>query len=514
MPRRIYSNFSGGKNTNAGAQASPIIVDNGDLEALLFAQNSTNWEMSEAGLLKYPGNDAVLASALSGNPTITALTDFNGTLMAGAGTKFYTVSGDTPTEIDASLTSGAFWQSTEWDDGAGTEIVIHMNGADAPIVWNGAASANMTVNDPQGIWDNATPQGAAVFRNNIFYWGDPTYPNRIYKARPGTYNDFDTSFNDADAFDVEAGFGGPLTGLKSLTDDFLVIYKEQVIRRLSGTGPFSSGVDEIQIRHVTDAFGCIAPRTLCGNDIEHYFFSKDGLRRLKPIESYGDIDPNQPSYPIQDEINALNFNAIGDACAVYDPINRHIVLSVPTGASSTNNKIYHYDVVTGGIDPRGDDDITAASLVIFNRKVYHGDYSGQIFTWGASNGYNGEDITAEWESKWIAHHGIGTLKRYRELHFFSEADGAGDIIVQWSVMKRGLERTGSKTETIAGGDSLWGTAVWGESLWASGTQAAFKIKNPGRGNAIKLKFKNISSSQRPKIRQVDIDYDVFGTALG
>lgn len=513
-----YTNFSGGQNNFAGPQAGPIIADMGGVEALMYAESSTNWKMSEAGLIGEAGYTPILSAAISGAPVIQGEFDFNGTTILCAGGKVYTVTGSSKTEIyplGGTLNSTtAFCQFTEWDNGSGTRIVIICNGVDKPLVWDGSTCAQISFTDPDSIWNDARPQGAWPFRGRIFYWGDPTKPYRLYTPIPGSYKDFTNTNSLADAFDVDSGFGGVVTGVRALTDDFLVIYKQKAIRRLSGSAPFGASVDAFQIREVTSAFGCIAPRTLVGNDLEHYFLAQDGLRQLHPVQGYGDVDPFQPTYPIQDTINQINWtdSVIKNACAVYDSSNRRIWLSVPFGNATTNNKIFIYNVVTKSIDPRGTSDITAATLSYVSRLVNHGNYAGQIFKHGTNNDYNGGVIRRDWLSKQIAHLGIGRRKIYREMHLFAEADGGGDITVEWRVFRYDNIQIHSATPAIGSGSNFWDVGLWDVAVWQSSQQKIFKIKNLGRGNAIAFRFTNVSSTQLPKIRQMDLFYDVVGTA--
>lgn len=515
--QRTYTNFSGGVNNYQGDSASPVIVDNGDREALMYAEASQNWQMAENGLIEYAGDIAVLLSALSGTPAITGLYDWKGTLIGCGGGKVYTVSGGTATQIYTGATAGKYYQFTEWDNGSGTEILLMMNGTDKPLYYDGSTCTTITVTDDVSvIWNDARPQGAMVFRGSLFYWGDPTHPHRVYKPRPGSYNNFDNTEGTVDAFDVDAGFGGVITGMKALTSDLACIYKQRAIRRMAGVNPFGSSVDPIDIQPITDEFGCIAPRSIVQVGVDQYFLAEDGLRRLKPIQSYGDIDPQQPTYPVQGIINGLNFttSVIQNACAVFHRQAKQIWLAVPNGASTTNSLVLIHNVITGGTDPRADNDIAAGVLATFNHKVYSGDYAGQLFKHGDDFSYNGVAIDAEWESKWIAHLGIGRMKVYRELHIYAESDGEGSLICQYSVLRRGVQDSQNSTEQITAGSSAWDTAVWDTAAWGSSSQQVFKIKNLGKGNALKLKFINSSNNQRVKIRQVDLFFDAFNTSRG
>jgi hypothetical protein len=516
---RTYTNFSGGQNNFSGPQASPIILDTGGLEALYYAHSAQNWEMAENGLLKYAGDDDVITS-----PAVAVTTgeyDWNGVHILCKGTKIYTVSGSTETEIyplaGTPQTAGAYYQFTEWDDGAGTEILLIMNGTDPVLEYDGSTCVRTTfTDDPSVIWNDARPQGAMVFGGNIFFWGPPTHPHRFYKPRPGTHNNFDDAENTVEAADVDAGFGGVITGMQALTDDIAVIYKERAIRRMSGVNPFGSEVEPISIRPITDEFGCIAPRSIVQVGLEQYFFSEDGLRRFRPVQSYGDIDPEQPTYPIQEVIDALNFssNVIVNACAVFHKPSKQIWLSVPYGAATTNNLIIIHDVVTGGNDLLAVDDVKASVLATFNRKIYHGDYDGQIYKHGDDYNYHGTAVDAEWESKWIAHNSLGLRKIYRELHIYAESDGEGSLICQYTTLQRGETRAQSTTSEISSGDNAWDTAVWDTAVWGSSEENIFKIEDLGEGNAIKLKFTNNANNQRVKIRMVELHYDIINSSRG
>lgn len=517
MIKRSYSNFAGGQNNYLGEYASPVVTDEGGTQALFFNSYSLNWECAEDGLSKYHGFIAVLSSAISGTPVITGLYEWKGIRIVCAGTKIYTVSGSTATELYSGITAGKFFTFTEWDDGAGNDILILLNGADAPLQFNGTTCVAVPITDDANpIWDGATPAFATSFRNRLFYGGDPTFPHRIWTPRSGTHNNFDNTTNDVDAFDVANGSGGILTGLKALTDDLLVIYKQRSIYRLSGSQPFGGNGDPFSLRPVTTEFGCIAGRTIVGSNIEHYFLAEDGIRQLRPIESYGDVEAFEPSYPIQDIINDLNYDndsAIASACAVIYKPDKQIWFSVPRGSSSTNNQVLIYDVISKGVDPRTIGDINASCIAQVGRKIWHGDYGGQVYRHGDSFGLNGAEYTATWESKWVANNGISATKRYREIHIYCESEGAGDLVFQWQVLKNDLDISYAATQEISPGTSLWDSMQWDIDVWGGGTETRIlKIKNLGRGKAIKFRFINTSTSQRIKIRQVDLFYDLFNTS--
>lgn len=507
---RTYTNFAGGKNSHG---ANPIVVDQGQTEALLYAEDSYNWEMSEKGLIKSPGFVEIIDTP--DDAIVTGDFEYNGTSrkrILCKGTKVYEVSGDTETEIyplgGANQTADAYYQALEWDNGTDA-ILILMNGVDKPLVYNGTTCVQMSVTDPDTIWDDARPFTGCVFRGRVFFMDE----DFIYTPQPDTYSNFDNTSSTVDRFPVETGHRGKLTGLLPFTDDILMIYKERCIRRLSGSAPFGSDVDAFYLAPVTNDYGCVAPRSLQQVGLEHYFISEQGVRNLKPIDKYGDIDPLLPSYNIQDEVIEWNWDAIENACAVFHQPDNHYYFAVPYGSSLTNNRVYTLDVITGGIDPRKTDDILASTLLVYNRELCHGDYDGQLYRHGSSNGNNGEDIEAVWYSKRIVHYSSSVLKRYKRLTLEAEADGEGDVLIAWTVRKRGQETVRTKTGTIQSGVA-WDSGNWDSATWSSGEQNTFTIKNLGRGSDIIIRISNVSATQRPKIRSIDLEVEPLGVVRG
>jgi hypothetical protein len=482
---------------------------------MYYCADSSNMEASESGIIKYPGAASVLSAALSGAPTITGIFEYrktDGTLIevACAGTKVYTVAGGVATQIYSGITAGKFFQQVQFGN-----VLILMNGTDSLLQYDGSTCSAITFVDPQSIWNNAKPKGAGLFRGSIFYFGDPTYPDRVYKPAPGTYDNFDDSNNTVEAFDVEPGGPGGVTGFKALNDDIAVIYKLRSIHLMSGVNPFGSGIDEIQIRDLTRETGCIAPRTIQQiGSTDHIFLAENGLRQISVLlNQNGGIKPElQPTYNIQTSINALNYtgSTIENACAVYyQPTNRYY-LAVPTGSNTQNDTLYVYDVMTKTCEPGSW--INAACLGIYNRFIYLGGYAGQLYKFGSGNAWGTSAITGFWESFWIMHNGFN-YNAYRRLNLYAEGTGATDIVVRWGVLQLDQEIYDQATESVNSG-SLWDSATWDSAMWSTGNRAIFSIKNLGRGTAFKLRLTNATTDQQPKIRGIELHWEPFGAARG
>lgn len=507
---KIYTDFSGGVNTTL----PPIIQDLP--EAFKYSEICENWLPEPSGLSKIPGYTAVLNTATGFK--ITGIFEYKTPggvteTVVCSGSDIYRLSGDTLTSIKSGQTAGSFYQSTTYQNSSGQGVLLLCNGVDTPVSYDGTTCASIVFTDPDTIFNGATPLMATEFRGRLFYH-DKT---KVYTPAPGTFNDF-TVANGADAFNVSPGFGGDITGLLAFTDNYLIIYKERCVRRLSGVSPFgSSATEPFQIAAVSNDFGCIAPRSIVQVGIDHYFLSEDGIRSLQTTQAYGGIDPGQPTYAIQNFINSLNQNdsIIYEAVAILDRDRKQIRLAVPTSTGTENNAIIILHTVTQGISIIPSGDIEATSLAVVSRSIYHGDSSGQVYLHGNSNSFNGANINSVFETKWICHGAIGATKKFSDIYFYTEADAAGDLVIQYQVMKRRADvKNTSKSRSISENVSLWDTAIWDVSTWAGSSENIIHLKNLGRGKAIKFRLINNNSTQRIKIRQINMSGQVFGRALG
>jgi hypothetical protein len=190
-----------------------------------------------------------------------------------------------------------------------------------------------------------------------------------------------------------------------------------------------------------------------------------------------------------------------------------VIFAYATGSSTLNNEVLQWDADTQTHEPRGQG-IQASSLGLWNRQVVHGNATGMPFIHNTQTSYNGSSIESYWKSKYVAHGGIGYLKRYRRLAIFAEGEGSADITVRWSILQRGAVYTQNSTVSIDSTTNAWDSGTWGSAQWSTAESSVFHIKNLGRGSAIKLEFLNTSDTQRPIIRQVTLEFELLGSNMG
>jgi hypothetical protein len=245
----------------------------------------------------------------------------------------------------------------------------------------------------------------------------------------------------------------------------------------------------------------------------HVFWSERGPRTLNSVIREGDVEISQPSYSIPQLVSQVNWSQIEQLCAVYEPINGKVIFAYASGSSTINNEVLQWDADTQTHEPRGQG-IQASSLGLWSRQVVHGDALGMAYTHGSQSSYNGSAIESYWTSKYVAHGGIGLLKRYRRLALFAEGEGSADITVRWSILQRGTVYTQNSTVAIDNTVNAWDSGTWGSAEWSTAESSVFHLKNLGRGAAFKLEFLNTSATQRPLIRQVTLEFEVLGSNMG
>lgn len=513
---KIYSfdDFSTGLNQRSSKYADVANVLSADF-GMKSAAAANNVRMTQYGLEKFPGYNNYLLSAITGTPTVTGLYYYKKTGVSAAnywivtaGTKIYTASGGSLTEIYSGVTAGAYFQFKTYNN-----VCLMMNGVDPMLYYDGTTCATVSFIDPSSIIGTAKPSFAEIFRNRIFYSGDATFPSRIWTPRPGTYNNFDNTFSTVDAFDVSVGDGHKITGLRSLQDNIMVIYKEESTHRLEGASPFGSSVDPFVIKEVSRKIGCIAPRTIVEVSTgDQFFLSKNGFKSFLTVQQYGDIKSADLTDRIPDELADINFatGVIAKAFAVYVDTEDQIYLHVPTGSSTTNNQIYVFDVKTRAIQPRKG--ITASYGAVIDRTYYTGDYAGQIHQQLSTDSYNGVAIESFWESKWIAIGGLKNKKKFKHLLIDFESAGRATITVQWQIMRMdGSIKTLNYSSSNQIADS-WDFGLWDSAEWNSESGKVFKKNNLGRGRAIKIKIINNNANERWKIRKIELGIQNLGQA--
>ena len=132
MPKRSYTNFSGGKDTkNQGTTIADEFPD-----ALSICQDAKDWMMTKAGLEKFPGYLSVFSSIIGSSITITGAFVYVTAagaqkLIVCANGNVYEVVGATKTSLISGQSTTAFYQAIQYKD-----KLLLMNGVNKVLEYN------------------------------------------------------------------------------------------------------------------------------------------------------------------------------------------------------------------------------------------------------------------------------------------------------------------------------------------------------------------------------------------
>ncbi len=176
------------------------------------------------------------------------------------------------------------------------------------------------------------------------------YQNRLILDYPaGSTNDIILSdILDVDTYDaaqnqfkLRDGSGDFVVGFAPYKDDDLVVCLRNSIHIIRG---ISASLDEVFVEEVTREVGCIAKDSIVTIGDRIFFLSENGVYSLESgfedrLKGYAE----PLSKPIDDQFQELNFTYASKAVAKY--YNNRYYLAVPIGNSTTNNKVFVYNLL-------------------------------------------------------------------------------------------------------------------------------------------------------------------------
>jgi hypothetical protein len=203
---------------------------------------------------------------------------------------------------------------------------------------------------------------------------------------------------------------------------------------------------------------------------------------------------------IEPEVFGFARGAISKSCGIE--FKNKLWFAVPTGVSTTNNKVYQFDF------QRRDNDNTTGSWVPFSYPVSIAAftiYAGKLYSQsGTANGFvyemdaaqYGDDGSAinsyYWTKEFQGHpEHWESQKDFRFLYLTVETLGNWYMNISFRVDAY-AGATVSQQVYLSPGSSVWGSAVWGAFTWGAGTtRKPIKVGlSPYAGKKIQFKFDN------------------------
>jgi len=181
------------------------------------------------------------------------------------------------------------------------------------------------------------------FHNYLFGGNNSSAPNRLYWSNLGTPN----TFSGANYVDVNPGDTDQIMGFGKIQDE-IVVFKRNTIWSITGFSGASFSATTLATQNTNArifGYGTTSPFSIVpvGNDI--YFFSTLGntpcIRSLKLTSFAKVLGGGIITNDITGTMDEINRNALEAISSGFD--GRYAYWSIPTGASTTNNKIIALD---------------------------------------------------------------------------------------------------------------------------------------------------------------------------
>ncbi len=249
-------------------------------------------------------------------------------------------------EVVASGDNASFVQALE-------KLILFRGESKTPLEWDG----DYTSPSAFVVKQNASPTAGRVQCPNTNF--GIFFANRLIVPQPSDskYTVVMSDILDTDNFyEAESQFrinrGSADSGVIALTpylENQLIVFFENSISLINNCAvPSASAVFEI-----TRQRGCVARKSVAASGPQYYFLSHDGVFTLQQ-----GLDPSKGlgvaiskvsgealplSQPIQDQFADVNYAHADKACGIV--FDNKYYLAVPTGSSTTNNKIFVYDIL-------------------------------------------------------------------------------------------------------------------------------------------------------------------------
>lgn len=193
-------------------------------------------------------------------------------------------------------------------DGANRPRLIN-NGAASAVTWPPVYSVQnntLLTQSNNAVQSNPTTLGSdigfpsfgALYENRAWLAGDKLAPYRIYVSKILNYSEFGNNSGATYdiAFFVDVPTESPITGLKVISDKYMVIYCEREILILSGKFPPGTAYPQpyFSIDSLNQFVGCLGPNLVTekGNN-DHFFIANNGaVYTLTNTDNFQDVRPS------------------------------------------------------------------------------------------------------------------------------------------------------------------------------------------------------------------------------
>lgn len=452
--------------------------DQPDVLELGAALDLLNVEFSERGAVVQRGGYAKFTSSeLTNQPDSMAAfykTDGTKRLIVGNGNRLDAVDSSGASTHNVAPTANPHFFCRF--GGPGAERIFIANGTDTVRYYDGGfTTPGYTGTTPDGKFLAVTPWDNRMLNANRVGTAGGDNPSSVRFSAPG-----DPLTWDADDWnDLTPGDGEQIMGMVTFRD-YVIVFKESKYFAIHGTGLGPTGDDTLVIRPYDYGVGLVAPRALAVTEEGVYFLDRKGVYRTEggPPELVSSLIEPMLLGGVSTYFKSASLNTANISISAMTAWQNRIYLAVPTGGSSTNNRMLVFDPHAGWWSLY---DIPASAMEVFRissdeelmfayptglNHIGRHRPPGSAYLADDTNtaGVGGNAIISRWRSGW-ANFGATQQKFAREVKLW----GAGQCDITVFVDKRDA----GQVETIIFGAST------SEDLFESGGNAADKFEAGG-----------------------------------
>lgn len=267
--------------------------------------------------------------------------------------------------LDWSAVSGVSRYNIYISDEAGQEIYLDST-TDTTYADDGSVNPNTYLETPD---DNTTTgpkfREAALSGNRIWATDDPDHPWRVWWGGAGQYQGYFSPFYGGGWVELEKGGRERPGQVMHYRDGRGSAFATVFTSDPAGLGSiWQIGLEETTVGDTTflipipvkivGSVGTTSPRSVVAVRNDVYFLNKQGVFSLgSRAQLLNLLSTDEISINIRPDIEGLNGSVISGVSAHYN--DGKLFISVPTGASTTNNRTMVYDLEHKAWNPRAFD---------------------------------------------------------------------------------------------------------------------------------------------------------------
>lgn len=248
-------------------------------------------------------------------------------------------------EVVASGDNASFVQALE-------KLILFRGESKTPLEWDG----DYTSPTAFVVKQNGSPTAGRVQCPNTNF--GIFFANRLIVPQPSDSDytivmsdilDTDNFYEAESQFRVNRGTADRLVGFTPYMENQLICFFRNSIHLINNCAVTSAAA----VFEITRQHGCVARKSVASSGPQTYFLSDDGVftlqQGLDPAKGLGVAiskvsgEALPLSQPIQDQFADVNYASADKAVGIV--FDNKYYLAVPTGSSTTNNKIFVYDIL-------------------------------------------------------------------------------------------------------------------------------------------------------------------------